>query len=46
MANIIGTIENGKMKRFCSCCQNDFTTISMWGVFVIVHIAEVLQIMG
>lgn len=33
MANIIETIENGKMKRFCSCCQTDFTTISMWGSF-------------
>ena len=27
---IIETIENGKMKRVFSCCNTDFTQLTMW----------------
>lgn len=27
---IIQTIENGKMKRVFSCCNTDFTQLTMW----------------
>ncbi len=27
---IIETIENGKMKRVFSCCNTDFTQMTMW----------------
>lgn len=30
IGHIIETIENGKMKRVCSCCKVDCTQLTAW----------------